>query len=118
MLDDDPCRHQAFGERLAQDEVVHAHGYAEAVAALACTRFDLAYLDHDLTDFQPVPSGELDRTGLDVARFIARDLASRLRPAQVVIHSWNEGGAAQMAQVLGEAGVSVRLEPFEEKPGG
>ncbi|MBI5548922.1 MAG: hypothetical protein HY901_33995 [Deltaproteobacteria bacterium] len=114
FLDDDAYRHDCFARRLPDEEIRHVHGHDEALTALSTTRFDVVYLDHDLEDFRAVEPSELNKTGLDVARFIAGSVAAELRPAKVVVHSWNESGARQMAEILRTAGIPVLLEPFVE----
>ena len=47
LLDDDPVRHDVFGDRWADDDLTHASTYAAAIAALQLERFDRVALDHE-----------------------------------------------------------------------
>lgn len=102
ILDDMPARHEVLARRYPDAERVHVHTFGEAVSALATGRFDLVLLDHDL--------GE-ERTGYHVALAIA-DLPPELLPLDAVVHSHNPVGAERMRDVLADAGVRARLEPF------
>lgn len=117
VLDDDDIRHQAFARRFINHSVVHAMTVDEACDALNKEKFDLVHLDHDLNDHghRSVAAsmyGQVELTGFDVARFIARDLTIDNRPDRVVIHSWNPPGAKMMAEILRDADISVSYEPF------
>lgn len=118
ILDDDEQRHAGFRAAMVGVERVHVRNYEEAVKALSGSWFDVAYLDHDLSDRQAVgqflgdPSmfgGEM--TGADVARHIAA-MDRDARPGCVVIHSWNPDGARRMATILREAGVRAQIAPY------
>lgn len=118
ILDDNEDRHKGFAKALVGCERVHVNNYYEVVSVLAGPRFDVAYLDHDLSDRQAVGqflgSPELfagEKTGTDVAEYIAEMPADR-RPDRVVIHSWNPSGAQRMADILREVGVSCTLAPY------
>lgn len=119
VLDDDEIRHEQFRDNLKEHSVVHVYTAEEAGAALGAEKFDLAYLDHDLQDFQNNPSGYgvIEQTGFDVARFIARYLAPQKRPDKVIVHSWNPGGAIRMVKELRENGLVAVYEPFGGQSG-
>jgi len=133
VLDDDPERHSVFDRSFTKADIDHAWSYWDAIALLSSTRYDVAYLDHDLGDFssgnelldgidrptdddrEDVPGQYLrDRefTGTDVACFIARELTSEFRPARIVVHSWNPDGARRMRAILAAAGIHSVYEPF------
>ena len=126
VLDDDPERHSHFASNLTSHQVVHVDTYDKVCDQLARSeRFDLVYLDHDLNDHQARSVGgptmyggprELD--GRDVATFIAKKLPKDKRPKKVIVHSWNQTGAAQMVAVLQKAGLPVRYEMWHPHMGG
>lgn len=113
FLDDDEWRHLRFRAISGGHEVAHVRTHDEAIAALAARRFDQAWLDHDLSQRQTqralagLDSGG-EKTGLDVARYIAETLAPELRPPLVVIHSLNPPGGDRMQAVLRAAGIATR----------
>jgi len=112
ILDDDEQRHAGFRRMLIGVNQTHVYNYDEAVKALQGPRFDIAYLDHDLSDLAALgapPAGE--RTGTDVARYIA-GMPSDRRPTQVIVHSYNVSGAIRMAFILHDAGVPVQRRPY------
>lgn len=107
FLDDDEERHEAvrrMADLLPQVRIDHVWTAEKARRALDRTRYDLALLDHDLEPltYAPTPG----RDGQAVAAFIVTLPAWR-RPRQVVVHSWNPLGAAEMERMLAEAGVPV-----------
>jgi CheY-like chemotaxis protein len=119
ILDDNPERHDAFDTFLdgKGHEVMHAWTYWDAIGLLEDERFDLLYLDHDLNDHESASVisgmyGSRELTGLDVARFVARQLADDLKPERVVVHSWNPMGARSMVDILISVGISATYEPF------
>ena len=102
ILDDVEGRHVVLAQRYAWCERVHVRTVDEALAAIAGERFDLASLDHDL--------GE-ERTGQHVAIAIAA-LPVERRTREAIIHSHNPVGAERMRDILEEAGIRCRIEPF------
>ena len=121
VLDDDAERHDAFDEALSsENSVEHAWSYHDAIAMLESEQFDVAYLDHDLSDFEDASStivgayGNIELTGADVARFIAHELPRGMWPKRVVVHSWNPDGAKRMIAMLREAGIPCVYEPFQQ----
>jgi hypothetical protein len=112
FLDDDKERHRKFTmDRIGMDITV-AWNYADACAALAKTKFDIAYLDHDLSELAAAGRPAADeKTGTHVAEFIA-SLPEEQRPKFVVLHSFNDAGRRRMGAILNEAGVSCMIAPF------
>src|SRR5512147_1288780 len=106
IVDDDPERHSVFARALkASHELVQAYNYSEAVEALkSAQRFDVAFLDRDLGDFNVLReefSAEHGRewvasrggygepcelTGEDVAEVIVR-MGEAAWPTRIVVHS-------------------------------
>lgn len=78
---------------------------------------DLGYEDVELPDDPDelaevlVLRGQAEETGLDLVKWM---VANRTVPPMVKIHSWNPGGALEMAKVLFESGLSkeIVIEPF------
>lgn len=112
FLDDDAQRHARFKmDRIGMD-ITTAWNYADACAALAKTKFDVAYLDHDLSEMAAAGMPAKDeKTGTHVAEFIA-SLPAEKRPKFVVLHSFNDAGRRRMGAILDEAGVSCMIAPF------
>jgi CheY-like chemotaxis protein len=115
VLDDDKERHDGFEKCLSRHgQVTHVYTYDEAAKALDKETFDEIFLDHDLGDFGPGPSGygESERTGADVALYLARIVPEERYPKMVHIHSWNPAGAHNIATILDSAGISYVREPY------
>lgn len=115
VLDDEQVRHDEFARRWATYERVHVKTVGEAIEALEGGKFDVATLDHDLEDFVCLPY-PVELTGLDVARYIAR-MPPEKRPNQVVVHSWNPVGAANMVNALQDGGIHAVRVPFQKESG-
>ena len=115
FLDDDAGRHGQFLMQTIGCAVTQVWTAPEAIAALDAAEepFDLASLDHDLGGRVYVMDGEAgpEGTGLDVARHIA-GMEPERRPRQVVVHSFNPAGAADMTTTLRAAGVRVQRIMF------
>lgn len=113
FLDDDPERHRRFKMNRNGMDITAACNYREACTALAAVVFDVAFLDHDLSELAAAgrPSSE-EKTGTHVAEFIA-GLPPDRRPRLVVLHSYNDAGRRRMAAILGEAGVPWVIQPFK-----
>lgn len=112
FLDDDAERHKRFMmDRIGMD-ITAVWNYADACAALRGTVFDLAYLDHDLSELAAAGRPAKDeKTGTHVAEFIV-SLPEKRRPRFVILHSFNDAGRRRMAAILDEAGVSCMIAPF------
>ncbi len=112
ILDNEPERHDVFGDRWAEHELTHVWTYAQAIEALERETFDRLALDHDLALRLPEP-GEL--TGYDVARYLVERVPRERWPKQVVLHSHNGRGRRAMAELLLAAGGMVVVDaPFKE----
>ncbi len=119
VLDDSVARHARFAAMLGTVcDLTHARLFSEFTTVLR-RRFDVVYLDHDLGDEieqERVPGmygGDRPYDGRDAAAFVC-DLPRALRPARVVVHSWNWSGAQNMAHDLREAGYAVDVATFGE----
>lgn len=113
FLDDDKERHRRFKMNRIGMDITAVWTYADACVALAEAVFDVAYLDHDLSELAAAGKpAEGEKTGTHVAEFIA-SLPEDRRPKFVVLHSFNPAGRMRMSQILTDAGVRCRMEPFE-----
>ena len=113
FLDDDKERHRRFTMNRIGQDITQVWNCDEACAALAATRYAVAYLDHDLSDMAAAGMpARGEKTGTDVAEFIAA-MPPEARPETVVIHSFNDYGRRRMASILREAGVRCVIEPFK-----
>lgn len=101
ILDDEKTRHVAFGRKL-KGELKHVWNVPQFREALKKGPYDEVWLDHDLGT---------RGTGVDAARALA-ELPKAAHPKRVVIHSWNHGGAANIASVLKAAGITHLRQPF------
>jgi CheY-like chemotaxis protein len=122
VLDDDLDRHYTFARVFAdaKHQSVHVQTVAKCIEALKETKFDLVYLDRDLSDFCDENKvvgmyGTQEFTGEDVANWMAKELPEERRPKEVVVHSWNQPGAARMILTLRDAGFNVRYKCFNPK---
>lgn len=111
VVDDQEVRHEGFRKQLIGAELWHVYNVAEAIEALdVAVPFDVAFLDHDLKGIKVVG---LEETGQEVCRYIAR-MSPALRPMRIVIHSWNNHGAAAMAGILQDASIPCERIPFSD----
>ncbi len=112
FLDDNPERHKRFLMNRIGMDVTQAWTCEEACKLLSEVVFDVAYLDHDLSDEAAagIP-GQFEKTGTNVAEFIA-SMEEDMRPKYVIIHSFNDYGRRRMASILSMAGVPTMIEPF------
>ena len=116
FLDDMKERHERFDSMTDGHEVWHAWSVEQAIKRLSERIYDIAFLDHDLSD-EHYADYHADRlsaakgTGQEVAQFIAQMPADK-RPRRVLVHSWNPIGAMAIARILRAAGVPVTMSTF------
>lgn len=121
-LDDMEVRHHAFRHWFRNHTLDEAKDAPSAITLLDNFDYDLVMLDHDLAEEHYLTLSEglsesrlpgqdeyKPGTGMDVAKHIA---GMKSKPGMVIIHSYNPGGRAAMAQVLREAGVKFLVRPF------
>ena len=120
ILDDMEERHRAFRRTLMNHMLTHAYSFEEGCKLVSDSeKFDVFFLDHDLMDahytaynggyMSPQP---FEYTGYHFVRWMIDDMPVEKRPELVVVHSWNDSGAARMARDLEEAGFKVHVEEF------
>jgi CheY-like chemotaxis protein len=109
FLDDDSIRIRQARIDFVKDELSVAETAGQAIRMLEKNSpYDLASLDHDLGGNIYCPSDEV--SGFAVAEYISKMHKEKM-PKQVVVHSFNHDGAANMMQVL-QGIVPVRKQPF------
>jgi hypothetical protein len=101
ILDDDLCRHQQFNKRLIGHSVTNVSESKEAINKIQENVFDIIFLDHDLGGKIHVQSGE--NTGYEVALWLNKN--EQYHKGEIVIHSFNPVGAANMKALLPHAKV-------------
>jgi hypothetical protein len=120
FLDDDDLRHEIFAEqaKAGGHESFHAHTVDEFAGLVDLHDFEQVWLDHDLNDFQ-YESKSADMYGSNeidgrAAAHILNGLLPERRPKKIVIHSWNDTGAARMEAILRSGGFTdVHIEEFD-----
>lgn len=105
VLDDTEDRISWFRQRIPG--VRYAKTCDEALRILAAEKFDLVFLDHDLSWMDAGFPDRQHGNGKEVARYLARTGF----PGRVVIHSRSEQ-APVMAKILPEA-IVVRFGDFD-----
>lgn len=111
FLDDDKNRITKFVEFVKKKnredlELDIAETATQAIGFLAMNPvYDYVFLDHDLLGMHFMPSDSED-SGAEVARYIS-GMAFSKRPVGVLVHSWNQNGAANMYMQLGVIPASV-----------
>jgi CheY-like chemotaxis protein len=99
IVEDSQDRIAWFETALEKHELTISLDAATGKAAVASTKFDVIFLDHDLGGEQMVDSRN-ENTGYQVAKTIT---TSKNSDTPVVIHSYNPVGAANMQSVLPHA---------------
>ena len=113
ILEDDEWRIKIFLKRYEGHEIALAHNYEEATHILSNSdRFDVAFLDRDLSYVQSLGGIDDELTGEDVTKFIINMPAS-LRPKRFIVHSWNSVGAKRIVDMLKDQGLNVVKDPFK-----
>ncbi len=109
FLDDDPNRTKNARKCDAKDELCEAETAEQAIQFLEKhSPYDAVSLDHDLGGNIYCPSDEM--SGFAVAEYISK-MPKEKMPKQVVVHSFNHGGAENMIKVL-QGIVPVIKRPF------
>ncbi len=101
---------KAYGS--ADDIIVQSYDYDNAILEIASTpdEFDLMFLDHDLSEEAILcdPHNTLEKTGSDIASYIARELDPLdCVGLEIYCHSMNPAGRRNMVQILKKAGFSA-----------
>lgn len=109
ILEDDLERVRKFRAGLVGNEVEVVATSASAIHLLSTKDFDVVFLDHDLGGKVMQASGK--ETGYEVAKWLAAN--PDRQPPQIIVHSFNPAGAANMLSVLSDAvyepGIWLRL---------
>lgn len=116
ILDDDPSRHETLVRKYPGNWFRHAYTVAQAQELLSEGGYDAAFLDHDLGDWYKdrVDNEEVrvERTGLDVVRYLLEQVPQDRWPKQVIVHSWNGPRGLLMTSLLKERGIDASYVPF------
>jgi CheY-like chemotaxis protein len=113
VLDDIQSRHDRFSQILVGHTLVHAYSYDDVMAAYKHHgRFDVVFLDRDLSEKQECGVDGNEKTGEDVVKYII-SLPKERWPARAVIHSWNEPGAERMRRSFEDAGIPAVWVKFK-----
>lgn len=119
FLDDDPHRHALFSNFFAKNDHVqidHVTTCDEACEALEAVKYDVAYLDHDLSvkdNYCEPGSITHAKTGSDVAKYIVENLSSANIPTLIIIHSFNPVGAKYMQDLFNDKDIKNIWRPFD-----
>jgi CheY-like chemotaxis protein len=114
FLDDMKTRHDAFRRKMIGHDVTHVHTAREAIEALDKAIYDVAHLDHDLSDEhyeQDEYVGFSPGTGMDVVDHLVK-MSMDQRPLAVIVHTFNERGREMLARLL-DAGIAARWIRFK-----
>jgi len=101
VLDDDKSRLKQFQQKLIGHDVSCVETVSEAIQKLKNDLFDYVFLDHDLGGKAYVASGGEEFTGWDVALWLSKN--TDRQPKNIIIHSFNPAGAANMKSLLPQA---------------
>lgn len=115
FLDDDQERHDAFEKQSVGDVVFHVYNVPEFRTLFRTgVVFDIAYLDHDLGDFDGGGYNftSVEITGLDAVKFLVALKEDGKEVPFVVVHSWNPIGAKRMCDALEDAGLLHAIQRF------
>ena len=114
VVDDDQSRHDFFRKAYngMDDIIVQSYDYDNALLELSSTptSFDLMFLDHDLSldTIMCDPHNTYEKTGSDIAKFIAREInPSDCVGLEIYCHSMNPYGRVNMVNILSKAGFSA-----------
>ena len=121
VLDDDPVRHDAWTRTWINVHYTRANTLDQFSEALWRQKYDTICLDHDLNDHPNLYKSCKDinnyttyLTGMDAAKEMVL-LPPKMFPQNVLIHSWNPGGAGRMIAALDplrSKGVKIIRKPF------
>jgi CheY-like chemotaxis protein len=112
FLDDDQNRHDAFRKMVPNGhQTVYVYTAEDAISELAKEAFDVVFLDHDLGGKTFVPSDGPEPTGYTVAKWI-QDNQDRVKIGQIIVHSFNQPGAQNIACAIRATKIPVTLAAF------
>lgn len=116
FLDDSPKRHEIFRTSpFAQMDLVdYATSYEEATNYLANVKYDILFLDHDLSEEDNLcdpDKATVSRTGTDVVKYLINNRLTH-NNLLVVVHTFNPAGAQKMCALLEDVGIKYIYQPF------
>lgn len=121
VLDDLPCRHDAFDKAFKHvyQDIIHTYNFADFFHAVTTipAQIDYVSLDHDLGDhtYHGTPTGQiLYGTGTDAVRLL-EILPVEMRPVKVNVHSFNFVRSEVMVERLKVAGYDTTEVRFTDE---
>lgn len=114
FLDDMHSRHKAIAPHLLGFNVDYVWDYEEAITALTARDYDILMLDHDLSleSIMGDPDDPEEMNGTKVAEWIVENKTPE-DFIQIICHSLNPSGRANMVRILKEAGFKQAINyPF------
>jgi len=113
FLDDSHHRLVALMESLSgmkildEVDIDYAPNVEVACDKLSNNSYEVIFLDHDLEDSHYCDPNSKEKTGQEVAKYIA---ANNVKSNYIIIHSWNPIGAKHMVDILSD--YSTAYIPF------
>lgn len=112
LLEDDPDRLRWFRQRLPAG-LFHTSSADEAIQKIATSEpFDVMFLDHDLSiadqSYRLRENHEFNSGSKFAQSFVEHGFVAN----SIVIHSWNPGGAVNMAHIFEQYGAKAAYLPF------
>lgn len=115
VVEDMEVRNTWFRQHFIGTNIDFAYTVDQAKVFLDETEYDTIFLDHDLSDDHYAMIGRFDNTelvgtGADAAKYIVKKKSSP--KAQIIVHSLNPSGSANIFAILNNAGYNVERIPF------
>ena len=110
FLDDSRARHAALKNWITIFDA--AFSCDEAISMISAKKYDVLSLDHDLSDEDQMTkpgNPTKERTGSDFAAFVA---ANKIFCDVIILHSYNDAGANNMANILKGSARQIMRVPF------
>lgn len=124
LLDDEEYRYVYLDEfrdkfkkllKTTEDlNIVWVKTYNEFVETFGSEQWDLVMLDHDIGDFHLVDGKMVELDGCTVARWLAKQHLVVIGQANFIVHSLNVIRAAEVGNILTDAGLNVQVIPFDQ----
>ena len=113
FVDDMMSRHMPFLNKYAKsfEQIVPVTTYDAALKELVMGKYDMVFLDHDLSTDASLTETE-EKTGADLAKHVVNTFEVKGSP-YFVVHSLNPVGRASIVNILSDAGFTVMGLPFD-----
>jgi CheY-like chemotaxis protein len=96
ILEDNIKRIEYLRNQFIACEIQHSACTKEAISILCSEKFDIIFLDHDLSE---ITDWQMEGTGYEVAYFLGNNDTPN-NHAKLVVHSMNPEGSEQMMLTL------------------